>query len=654
MSLVPIEKRAAGIQTATRLLYARNNARLFVIERGDHPRGYSIDPDDVEATETLVPVYSDSDGTDEVTQPVLSDPAGRWSYWVDDADGDLDLYCPDDPTDPLEPMRGAGGAGAGGTVSLETVSAVMDHSAVGDGSADDTTHLQNFLNAIDNGTAEGYVGPGTFMITGGLLTGNGDTIRLKGAGMHLTTIKVASASAAEYLLNLSNKINIEISDLTLDCNHVDNVVSALYGIGNVTRKNMFLNRVQVINCVDTGTSDPRDWKGINIWPCKNVTIRDCEILDCGIGMFLDDCDGEVKIVENTVRSSTGLMANGIQLVAGSGEDHRSVLIQGNTITGAQSDPSDNGIDGQGINLYRSRGVRVIGNHIGDCETSGVLVGDGCFGTQVVGNDFWNIKDMTSERGSAVYVETEAISLDETIGSAGDDRPVTVVGNNAEDCYVGITCSYSAACTVKGNTIKDMEGDGIVLGAAPFSSVSGNIVMNCYKSAAAPPQLVKAGIRAFLSGHSTIQNNVCTDNQASKTQDYGIAVEDDYYTLGGNQLSGNAVEGLYVEGDGDTVKRGENHFGGSQLASIARASTITIPPDAKVVNITGTSSTIATINGGWIGRIVLFKIDPGAGTITFDSGAGNMALGSDLPLTAFDTLCMFFDGTSWWEMSHVNI
>lgn len=99
MSLIPIMKKAISIRGSARALYAGSGKRLWVLERGDPAR--TIDPDNVEATETVIPLYSDPAGTHEVTQPVTSDSAGRWPYWMDA--GQVDLYCPDDPINPIEP-----------------------------------------------------------------------------------------------------------------------------------------------------------------------------------------------------------------------------------------------------------------------------------------------------------------------------------------------------------------------------------------------------------------------------------------------------------------------------------------------------------------------------------------------------------------------
>lgn len=102
--LVPIEKKAIGI-ASNRTLYASKNERLWVLERGDPER--TIDPDDVEATDTPVDVFADADATDPVSQPLYSDASGSYPYWIDS--GSVDYFLPDDPVSPLEPVEAVSG-----------------------------------------------------------------------------------------------------------------------------------------------------------------------------------------------------------------------------------------------------------------------------------------------------------------------------------------------------------------------------------------------------------------------------------------------------------------------------------------------------------------------------------------------------------------
>lgn len=124
MSLIPIDKHLLRISGA---FYPAAGVPLYVVERGDPDR--VIDPDDVEATETLVTVYEDWEGDSEATQPLISDASGTFrSYWV--AAGSYDFYVPDDPGDPIQPWEAFSGRGDAlrriGGVFLEDFGGIAD------------------------------------------------------------------------------------------------------------------------------------------------------------------------------------------------------------------------------------------------------------------------------------------------------------------------------------------------------------------------------------------------------------------------------------------------------------------------------------------------------------------------------------------------
>ncbi len=99
MSYAPISKTAISV-ASNRSLSVQNGVQMWVVERGDPDR--TIDPNDVEATETLVPVFSDQAGAVPATQPLLSDADGKFRYYTY---GSVDLYMPADPVHPIEPWE---------------------------------------------------------------------------------------------------------------------------------------------------------------------------------------------------------------------------------------------------------------------------------------------------------------------------------------------------------------------------------------------------------------------------------------------------------------------------------------------------------------------------------------------------------------------
>jgi hypothetical protein len=194
-----------------------------------------------------------------------------------------------------------------------------------------------------------------------------------------------------------------------------------------------------------------------------------------------------------------------------------------------------------LNLYRARGVRAIGNEVTDCQTSGIILGATSFGAQAIGNTIYNVD------GSGIYIESNASQVGWEAN--GEYRGAIAASNTVYDCGVGIKCSYAPGSIIRDNVCQKLAGDGIMVDSQGVS-VTGNLVLNSYLTAGNPLQLVKAGIRVYSGGgECVIVGNVCTDNQATKTQLYGIAVSDDDHVVLGNMLKGNATAGLYQAGTG---------------------------------------------------------------------------------------------------------
>lgn len=105
MSLVPLDKRLYRTN-ATQSLFVAPGKDLYVLERGTP--GRTIDPEDVDATETIVDVYDNPEGTGSpLTQPLTAGASGGFPYWV--AHGSYDLYAPQDTTTPIQPWEAGTG-----------------------------------------------------------------------------------------------------------------------------------------------------------------------------------------------------------------------------------------------------------------------------------------------------------------------------------------------------------------------------------------------------------------------------------------------------------------------------------------------------------------------------------------------------------------
>lgn len=90
---------------------------------------------------------------------------------------------------------------------------------------------------------------------------------------------------------------------------------------------------------------------------------------------------------------------------------------------------------------------------------------------------------------------------------------------------------------------------------------------------------------------------------------------------------------------------DSGISGAVYSVVASAAAISLPVNAKVVNITGTTNiTSITTSGGDRGRIVTLVF---SGILTFTDG-GNLRLGSNFVTSSDDAIILACDGVNWYE------
>ncbi len=95
-----IQLTKVALRAINGIVQVRAGRKLWVLEPNG-PVTRTIDPGDVEATETLATVYADEDATVELEQPLLSEADGSFaSAWV--VVGSYDLFDPVDATNPIQ------------------------------------------------------------------------------------------------------------------------------------------------------------------------------------------------------------------------------------------------------------------------------------------------------------------------------------------------------------------------------------------------------------------------------------------------------------------------------------------------------------------------------------------------------------------------
>jgi len=436
-------------------------------------------------------------------------------------------------------------APAGASDALATNVKDPAYGAVGDGQTDDTAAIQRAIDATPFGGIC-FFPPGTYLVSGAgtsILTGR-IGVSLVGAGAAVSTLKVASGSAAFIVLNLTRRSEVQVNDLGFDAAGNSAVLSAVYASAANGQRNIWVRQCRFAGFM-TGSTLATS-AAVYIWTTDGVYVSDSEFIDCGRAITIDQPDGGARISGNRISATDpSKMATGIWVRRSSGFSEGEVIVSDNRVTGARLDPAGVGAEGHGIAVFRCQDVRILDNH---CEGNGrgILVSNQSFGAVLEGNTCVGNND------AGIRCEPDITLRDTTTGVTGARRGLTVVGNVSRDNLsngtptgantgIGISLSYASGSTVAGNVVHGNSGDGIFCDSDRVSIV-GNVVYNNWKKYTADPTNGKrGGIRLFTGVGCSVVGNQCFDNQPTKTQQYGLSMSGAVaHLVSNNNFSGNAA------------------------------------------------------------------------------------------------------------------
>ncbi len=155
---------------------------------------------------------------------------------------------------------------------------VQHYGALGDGSTDDTTAIQD---ALDAATAVGgtvFVPSGTYIVTTLTLKAN---TRLQGGGMGVSVLKLKNTTNVDLIQVAADASNVTVSDLSLDGNRANQGSDSRCLVTSdctVAARNLVIDRVHVTGAYSKGLLLQ---SGTTEFLRQDTRVTNCRIADCG-------------------------------------------------------------------------------------------------------------------------------------------------------------------------------------------------------------------------------------------------------------------------------------------------------------------------------------------------------------------------------------
>jgi parallel beta-helix repeat protein len=407
-----------------------------------------------------------------------------------------------DATDPANPIVNADIQGRTATfvVAASDATAVEKSQAdyVCDGTADDV-QLNAAITALPVGGGKIVLTEGTFNVVTSVIFKSNVTFMGQGYG---TLISMASTTTNEPILN----------------------VYALTG----TYENVVIENLRIQGAGSGNHATAGDQRGIHSRNTSNIRIRNVWVYETpSTGITLDQSTN--AIAENCFIQNTGYNCIGI------GENLvTNVLVKNCWLTGA----SNAGIEfnsvvsgGKMIGCYsyaNKWGCRIAMDYGSYAPT----------GISLVGNTF---------RDNTQFGVIVTNGIDIIIDS-------NTVQNNLAGNYDGIKLDTTTKSKVANNISSGNGGSGILIHKSPDNVINSNICYNNGQQSTTADGIKFTDSLSIYSLRNVVIGNKCFDDQATKTQRYGINLTSgtDYLVIIGNDVQNNKTGNLNVVGTNNKI------------------------------------------------------------------------------------------------------
>jgi hypothetical protein len=448
---------------------------------------------------------------------------------------------------------------------------------------------------------------------------------------------------------------------------------------------------------------------IDIDNCSDVTIESCRFadafyyavrLDGNTGAAINSkgsCEN-IKSINNFFKDCEG---NAHQILAADVVD-----ITGNIFdTIGTAGGSGSGYAGACVFVNNSKNVTVQGNNINVCSDSAIYCEDCEIGTIVSnvvydaaktgikwqGNATTNVLissnsvELAGAQGIAIWSTTagatRGVISNNIVDKAGSPNTtfaqvvvtsiagiysenvqnITVEGNivtNAGDSGSstiknGVYVLTGDNVSICGNTVSNTDQNGVSVLNCAVAKVSNNISYNNGLQDDAVYNGIQINNGAVAADYIEIANNHCYDDQATKTQDYGIRVSGSMW--GDVKLIDNrtkntdhATSGININATNISVYQSGNSVFDDIVHTFTSTDTTPSVAFGDKFKTAGTTA-ITDFDGGYVGQTIEILADANI-TIT-DNAAIILSGGTNYSMTASDTLKLtMFDDQVWQEVS----